>query len=291
MNATAIVERMTPQDAQILAEYGAGTTMRTIAKKLAISLDDVTEVVRDLASTNRGTATALALAWQETPKAKAWKAEQAKVAEETVVAALDKPAPAPKPKPAKPETVALSTPDKPPAVPELVDTRECFHGPECSGSGPECAPIEVEDALLAAREGHQAALAEMDEMREQRDAAREALRRLDEAAGRDIGKENEPLLDRIADLKRGREEATERALELAKRVAELESLPRPENPIDDARDTGDPALLDLADNIRGQLAGLRVRVGQWRAEAPLREELARIEARAAEIRTQLGATS
>jgi hypothetical protein len=54
------------------------------------------------------------------------------------------------------------------------------------------------------------------------DAMIDRLAALEEAAGRDIGRENEPLLDRIADLKRGREEATQRALELAKRVADLE---------------------------------------------------------------------
>lgn len=38
---------------------------------------------------------------------------------------------------------------------------------------------------------------------------------VDKAAGRDIAKPDEPLVDRVADLLRGRTEATERALELA----------------------------------------------------------------------------
>lgn len=44
------------------------------------------------------------------------------------------------------------------------------------------------------------------------------------AAGRDIAKPDEPLVDRVADLLRGRTEATERALELAEEVRDLRDL-------------------------------------------------------------------
>lgn len=54
------------------------------------------------------------------------------------------------------------------------------------------------------------------------------LAAVDRAAGRDIAKPDEPLITRVADLKRGRTEATQRALELAAELAsartELEKL-------------------------------------------------------------------
>ncbi len=94
----AVVERMEPRDAQILAEYAtAGVTMRAIAKKLNVDLDEVTEIVTELASMDRGQARDLALAWQKTAKAATWRSQRD--AEATVVAALDSPRPEqPKPK-------------------------------------------------------------------------------------------------------------------------------------------------------------------------------------------------
>jgi hypothetical protein len=50
------------------------------------------------------------------------------------------------------------------------------------------------------------------------------LAAVDAAAGRDIAKPEEPLVDRVADLLRGRTEATERALELAAQLAEMAEL-------------------------------------------------------------------
>lgn len=136
----AVVERMTAQDAQILAEYGAGTTMRTIAKRLAVSLDEVTEAVRDTADSDRSVANRLSLAWQQTPAAKKWRAEQdagaAKAAEQTVVAALDKSAPAPK---AAPERVAPSTTRYPAPGPIVAVVDRCVASKHIPTTGAECS--------------------------------------------------------------------------------------------------------------------------------------------------------
>lgn len=66
---------------------------------------------------------------------------------------------------------------------------------------------------------------------EETQALRAELATVDEAAGRDIAAPDEPLVDRVADLRRGRAEATQRALELAAELAtaraELERLRTP----------------------------------------------------------------
>lgn len=57
--------------------------------------------------------------------------------------------------------------------------------------------------------------AEVESIERARHEARDELARVDIAAGRDIAKPDEPLVERVVDLRRGRTEATERALELS----------------------------------------------------------------------------
>lgn len=275
MNATATVQRMTGQDAQILAEYAdPKMTMRAIATKLDVALDEVNQVCVDLARADRQAAHTLVDAWRRTPKGKRWLAAQEKAA----------------PKEAEPAPGYVSGPDCAPAdeVPRAADL---------AFDEPTGRPTPHLDAVKA----------ELDEERERHQATADELVKVvnelaavDQAAGRDIGKENEPLLDRIADLKRGREEATERVIELVKRVAELEAqLEQAEqrmvvdeaNTLVTAEHSGDATLKAAAFNVRTELRQLADRVEQWQRETPLREELAQIEARAAEIRAQLGAAS
>jgi hypothetical protein len=366
MNAAVIVERMEAQDAQILAEWAdARNTQRGISKKLGIDLSEVATTITDLCRANRDTARELALAWQQSPKGKRWKAAQAKAAQ------VKEAEPAPgyvvtgEPTKTLNSTTATVVDPKPEITVDLTPP-----APKPTGRpAPHLEAVKAErDAAVAESERREETIARAvkerehwhgvaDQLREQRDGLHEALRRLDEAAGRDIGKPDEPLLDRIADLKRGREEATERALELAKRVAKLEAeaeslkgdlslagdehhefveqlcrfipqeweardgAPEPivvdfvktvterlvalggsldEYPEDDAQPvnallaaeaSGDATLKAAAFNVRTELRQLGDRVAEWRRDAPLREELARIETRAAEIRAQLGATS
>jgi hypothetical protein len=152
---------------------------------------------------------------------------------------------------------------------------------------------------------------ERGEARQQRDEAHEELARVDIAAGRDIAKADEPLVDRVADLLRGREEATARALELA---AELADLNRDRSELrerigDLSREVGEltaqleqattdhllaqadvteaPAILATADSIRDLITQLREQLADHERLDALRVELGQLEERAAVIRSEL----
>lgn len=138
------------------------------------------------------------------------------------------------------------------------------------------------------------------------------LAAVDAAAGRDIAKPDEPLVERVADLLRGRTEATERALELAAELRgardEVDTLTvqleHAEQYARDLQDNGDvptttdhllaqadatkvPAIVRTGDSIRDLIGQLREQLAEHDRVDGLRTELAQIEERAEQLRAEI----
>ena len=147
------------------------------------------------------------------------------------------------------------------------------------------------------------ALGELAKVLAEHAALNQLAERMEHAAGCDPDDPFEDAVAVVEMLRRGRDEATERALDLAAELkgardeigtlkAQLGHAEPHENTIAalfaQAEASGTPELIGAASAIRGQLGQLELDLAAHARTEQLRAELAQVEERAAEIRRELG---